>query len=95
MSNIISYNRGIHKIINDYNKKKKYKFSILTFIIPFFIIKKMKKYTSLKNTNELYETYLSIENILPIIERFPQLLIYLKKKFLFTFENEYFKYQDM
>ena len=55
----------------------------------------MKKYTSLKNTNELYETYLSIENILPIIERFPQLLIYLKKKFLFTFENEYFKYQDM
>ena len=95
VSNIISYNRGIHKIINDYNKKKKYKFSILTCILPFFIIKKMKKYTSLKNTNELYETYLSIENILPIIERFPQLLIYLKKKFLFTFENEYFKYQDM
>ncbi len=97
MSNIISYNRGVQKIINEYkiNKNQKHKFSIFTCILPFFLIKRMKKYTSLNITNEFYENYLSIENILPMIERFPQILIYLKEKFAFNFENEYFKYQDM
>ena len=97
VSNIIGYNRGIQKVINEFNinKKNNNKFSIFTFILPFFLIKRMKRYTSLKITNQFFETYLSIENILPIIERFPELLIYLKEKFSFTFENEYFKYQDI
>ena len=97
VSNIIGYNRGIQKVINEFNNNKKNnnKFSIFTFILPFFLIKRMKRYTSLKITNQFLETYLSIENILPIIERFPELLIYLKEKFSFTFENEYFKYQDI
>ena len=72
--------------------KKKYNYSFISYFIPFFFIKKINKYHILNITSDYYDIFMSLENIIPIIERFPYLLKYCVIHLNFSYENEIFKY---
>ena len=77
--------------VNEKNKQF-YNFSFFSYLIPLFILKKDKKYNLLIQTNHYFETFMSLENIIPVIERFPHLLKYCIMKMDFSYNNEIFKY---
>ena len=76
--------------IND--NKKIYDYSICILFIPFFLIKKIKKYNFQNNINQMFKNFMSFENIIPIVEIFPDLLKFFNLKFKFKNENKIFKF---
>ncbi len=82
-------------VLNQYSQtinKKKHNYSFISYFIPFFFIKKINKYHILNITSDYYDIFMSLENIIPIIERFPYLLKYCVIHLNFSYENEIFKY---
>ena len=77
--------------VNEKNKKF-YNFSFFSYFLPVFILKKNKNYYLLIQTNNYFETFMSLENIIPVIERFPHLLKYCIMKTDFSYNNAIFKY---
>ena len=77
--------------VNEKNKQF-YNFSFFSYFLPVFILKKNKNYNLLIQTNNYFETFMSLENIIPVIERFPHLLKYCIMKLDFSYNNEIFKY---
>ena len=82
-------------VLNQYSQtinKKKHNYSFISYFIPFFFIKKINKYHILNITSDYYDLFMTLENIIPIIERFPYLLKYCVIHLKFSYENEIFKY---
>ena len=93
LSNIISHNRRFFQNnIHNFLKIANYKIPIYSYFLPFFIMKKYNKFIFLKYTSDFYKSFMSLENIIPIIERFPHVVNFINDKFNFSYENEFFKY---
>ena len=63
-----------------------YKISFLNYLLPFFYLKKKKRYRILCMYSNIIDTFLSLEEILPIIERMSK---YFKEKKNTNFEKKY------
>lgn len=70
------------------NKGKNKNFSFFHYFIPIILIKKMNKYSYLIHIFEIFNSLMSVENIIPIIEKFPTLLKFIMENLNFKFDNE-------
>ena len=68
-SNFIKEKNNLRIHISNINDKK-LKVPILGYFLPYFILKKLKKYSMLCLYKDIIYSYLSIEKILPILERY-------------------------
>ena len=66
---------------------QKYKISLLNYLLPFFYLKKKKKYRILCMYSNIIDTFLSLEEILPIIERMSK--YFKEKKSTTNFDKNY------
>ena len=66
---------------------QKYKISLLNYLLPFFYLKKQKKYRILCMYSNIIDTFLSLEEILPIIERMSK--YFKEKKNKTNFDNNF------
>ena len=77
--------RNINFIFEDSLEKQRFKISFVNYLLPFFYLRKKKKYQLLCKYSDYIDSYLSIEEMLPIIERMSK---YFKEKK----NNENFNY---
>ena len=66
---------------------QKYQISLLNYLLPFFYLKKKKKYRMLYMYSNIIDTFLSLEEILPIIERMSK--YFKEKKNKTNFDNNF------
>ena len=66
---------------------QKYQISLLNYLLPFFYLKKKKKYRILCMYSNIIDTFLSLEEILPIIERMSK--YFKEKKNKTNFDNNF------
>ena len=91
-NNFIEKNKISFYYNNSLEKKRNHKFLLFDYFLPISIIKKRIKYSILFNIYDTYNFFMSIENIIPVIERFPHLLKFMIENFNFKYDNEFFKY---
>ena len=69
--------RNINFIFEDSLEKQRFKISFVNYLLPFFYLRKKQKYQLLCIYSDYIDSYLSIEEMLPIIERMSK---YFKEK---------------
>ena len=69
--------RNINFIFEDSLEKQKFKISFVNYLLPFFYLRKKKKYQLLCIYSDYIDNFLSIEEMLPITERLSK---YFKEK---------------
>ena len=75
-SNIVKYNIKLAKFLNEKNNTsyQELKINYFDYLIPYFCLRKYKKYDLLCAYTDIMYSYLSIEEILPSIEKISKLL---------------------
>ena len=74
-SNIMRYNSKLTKFLNEknYTPYQKLKINYFDYLIPYFCLRKYKKYDLLCAYTDIMYSYLSLEEILPSIEKISKL----------------------
>jgi hypothetical protein len=87
-----SKDRSIYISIYQFNyKKDKYKISFFYYFMPFFLIKKIKKFYTFHIYENIYQYYMSIDIIIPYIEKVRKIFHEIIEKLNITVEADIFK----
>ena len=87
-----SKDRSIYISIYQFNyKKDKYKISFFYYFMPFFLIKKIKKFYTFHIYENIYQYYMSIDIIIPYIEKVRKIFHEIIEKLNITVDADIFK----